>query len=428
MLILLSYLVSKGVIDDPVLSRGAIIDNLEILRNIEPKNIANPKERSIIGFLLSLVPNKYHLQACMFEQADNYHIIMALVQPGGIAKIKEIYNYYVSRNIINADFYGKVQIFIETIPANLGLLTEIGIDCNSAIIQNTVGEWCQAPYLNAYKYKTLQTGCNPSDYISGFYKDNPPSLDIGILRHPNDLPLAFDAMEKNKFLLPLNKSNYKLYLENNDESFSITNVMTNNIDESKWPNLINEPILDEILKDSGVEYYSNDKKQALVWKVMNFCGYDIGSPYFTDLVLSNEEEYREFNAKVKELAEKKINDISWADHTFIRLASNLPEEDKKSLNEDPKNINTIKQKYSMKLIKGGYNALQMSNRTSNDNSLLITSTMGGILSLNLQYLLIAIIICLTIFLFILIKKNFYNKKYCNKSHNYYHQYSTPIFN
>ena len=82
-------------------------------------------------------------------------------------------------------------------------------------------------------------------------------------------------------------------------------------------------------------------------------------------------------------------------------------------------------------IQGGNNRRKMMD-LSNDNSssILILTGMatGGILSTGLYYILLAIIIFLTIILIFLIKKKFYNKKYCNKSHNYYHQYSIPILN
>jgi hypothetical protein len=416
-LILLGFLDRAKIIRyENSVSRKEIIVGLETLR--ENKQLIKEDDRSIVGYLLSLVPNKYHLQACIFDNATNYDHIFNFNFTGnknGKVAVIDIFEGYLKDKVIDVQFYSEFDKFVDNTKGNLSLLEKIGIDCQSAIIHNTVGEWCQEPYLKSYFKDTLKTGCNSADYFSGFYKDSPPSLDIGILRRPTDLKSAFTAMKNNKLLNPLNKTNYKISTKFPNKEFLITDLMPAITFVDGYP-LIEYGKLNDIFKEYNVDDYVYIKKQTLVWKVLNFCGYDIPPSYFNTLELKNDDEYKEFNDRVKKFAEIKVNGISWADDTFIKLATKLPPEELDSINENISNINNVKKKYSMQLINGG-----------NKNSSLALSIMGG-LYLNLEYLMIALVICLTIFLLVLIKKKFDKKKQCDNSYkHYYHQYPILIY-
>jgi hypothetical protein len=177
--------------------------------------------------------------------------------------------------------------------------------------------------------------CTPANYYSGFYDETPPSLDIGILRQPSDLKYTIDALENNKLKLKLNKSDYKLYVE----SSTFVDAVKKNIDNGK--NHIKPAIQNIILKFGNIDIdfgiseaemiaikvsqllnlTNIGKTQSfiwvpLIWKALNYSGYDVPPEWFK-IDLGNDEYYYKFNEFVKKLA----NISGWADYAIEVLIS-----------------------------------------------------------------------------------------------------------
>jgi len=323
-IILLKFLESKNIVKQIEYSPYDLIVLLEKMRNKEIDIPYTPEEKIIAGYLLSLISNKYSLQVCLFN-------------------IRDLENYkpvYLDAKFTTQHMINELKHFNKIIPDNPTLTTEYlektGLDCRSNILNNTVGEWCQLAYKDV-KNSTIPTGCPSTDYFSGFYDDKPPSLDIGILRCPDDLPYAYEAILKNKLLRPLNKSNYKI----KREDYAFENVIANSFsDVSKTnikPNLLNLIFPEESVLMSWIFWTSFDAKKdlddrqlsALVWKSLNFYGYDVPPELFNSIKI-DKISTEEFNTRVKKLAEYKINNISWADNTFNILTNNIYAESDKS--------------------------------------------------------------------------------------------------
>ena len=68
----------------------------------------------------------------------------------------------------------------------------------------------------------INTPCPTSDFTSGFYYENSPNLEIGILRSPYDLIHAANAIEKNRLKVKFNKSLFK----NNNEHVRLLTALS----------------------------------------------------------------------------------------------------------------------------------------------------------------------------------------------------------
>jgi hypothetical protein len=203
--------------------------------------------------------------------------------------------------------------------------------------------------------KDIFNNCTPANYYSGFYYDKPPSLDIGILRQPSDLKYAVESLKKNKLLIPLNKSDYKINVESNN----FINDTLKNIDDKKCHI---KPALQNIILNYGkidsdfttsdgmkiatkVSELNPDKRKGstqsnvwnpLIWKALNYYGYDV-KPECLKVILINNKDYEEFNKLVIELA----NLSGWAEYAANIL---LNDDDTYSSNDNNFESDIVKRK------------------------------------------------------------------------------------
>ena len=194
--------------------------------------------------------------------------------------------------------------------------------------------------MDSYNESKDKTNCPPANFYSGFYKEKPPSLNIGILRQPSDLEITVKALEENKFKNKLNISDYKPKVER--DTFS--NAVLKSIDEET--NNIKLELQKLILGYSNViniinKINNSELHNPLIWKALNFFGYDV-NPDYLKVNLNNNDEYRLFNDAVIELA--KID--GWAENAVKILVSDT--------NID--NSEFMMDKYNKKYITSQYNS------------------------------------------------------------------------
>jgi hypothetical protein len=309
--ILIYYLYEKEYIKNTTkINIDDLITEIEKLRNGEYH--VDKIDYNDINLLLSLIPTKYLIFITMFS---NY---------------EQFYYYYI------------IKKYTETYQNKLH---EHGITCKNNLLFSPF-EWC----LDSYNESKDKTNCPPANFYSGFYKEKPPSLNIGILRQPSDLIITVKALEENKFKNKLNISDYKPKVER--DTFS--NAVLKSIDEET--NNIKLELQKLILSYSGVdkiktsinnllinEYLQN----ALIWKALNFFGYDV-NPDYLKVNLNNNDEYRTFNDAVIELA--KID--GWAENAVKILVSDT--------NID--NSEFMMDKYNKKYIKYKHKYLKLKQK------------------------------------------------------------------
>jgi hypothetical protein len=214
---------------------------------------------------------------------------------------------------------------------NFENLNYFGFKCTDNVIINTTLEWCQSAYIQNLAPDNMY--CTPANYYSGFYDETPPSLDIGILRQPSDLIHAVNALYNNNLKLKLNKSDYKLNvkttnlitdIKDNKDNYNnikpeLQNAIFNfNFSDGKkiftvesiaivaFKNLINQKQNYEKLKNLKSRLWS-----SLIWKALNYSGYDIPSEWFY-IHLDDNEKYHQFNYYVKKLSKIK----GWAEYAL----------------------------------------------------------------------------------------------------------------
>lgn len=377
---------------------------LEELRSDSTYIFKNEEEKNIIGFLLSLIPNKYHLQIYLFGSSSSYDNEMKQIK----MSINDWYTECKRMDSINF-----IKEAAKTLTSES--LKSIGLYCKMSISQHTAGEWSQASYGTNYKPSNLTANCDSADYFSGFYYESPPSLDIGILRQPSDFKYAFDAMKKNKLVRFLDKSNYKLDYHTTS---SVKSYVYSSLQNSK-SYVIKDDVINRIFPPvttaSGIssylwslvmpniltvcrEAYNNDQLSILVWKSLNFYGYNIPVSWFDILVLENDNQYRIFNDRVKSLAMFNVGTIPWATKTFSML--NKTSSYKQPLLE--KSLNGTN-RYMMESITGG-------------NQTFLIAGISGLLSIHTHTVLFGIIIMLIIYLLII---NYNNYQYSDYQYSDY---------
>ncbi len=260
-------------------------------------------------------------------------------------------------------------------------------------------------FCNTRSYKKFSDtlndkNCDPANYFSGFYDDEPPSLDIGLLRNPKDLLSAVKYTFKNKLNNPLNKSNYKLKTEKGNlfEQF-----VSNSIDDGK--SHIKATLQNVILnfgKNTGfgipeaqlvaqkasllnTNNLGNTQSSIwcpLIWKALNYNGYDVPPEWLEVKNVDN----RMFNAYVKDLSNIKgwteyamevlsqggnqtfsSNDNSFESQKVKQLTSSYSQSYK------GKNFNNLRMETFNKYMKykKKYLSLKKNNYSSKLNSLLL---------------------------------------------------------
>ena len=278
------YLIEKKILSkNKKYSIAQLFNEIEKLRESKIKN-------NKLGLVLSYIPTKYTSLNLTTVNTENYLL----------------FKENIDLNVDDSVKFDDIN------------LSDYGIECNKNILLNTMVE-CNNPYLKTNI--KIDDKCLPADFYSGFYNEKPPSLDIGILRQPSDLKYAIEALEKNKLKIPLNKSNYKLKVESdklkNAVSNSVDNMESGHI-KATIQNIIlsfgRKNILTQLLKAqeiaSSVSLLNPDgiaKTQSkvwvpLIWKALNYSGYDV-PPEWIKVDLGNDnEKYRQFNEYVKELS------------------------------------------------------------------------------------------------------------------------------
>ena len=194
--LMFKYLVDNGYIKSyEKISIAYFLLLLEKVRN-------NKKVDPYVGYLLHMIPNLYKSIVGLFNSGE-------YAEPKDFIEKKyswqKIYNSILSRcdtghlyNEINKENLLKLKLF-----------PQIGVYYDSPM------EWNQSFYLD-YTLKNEHSEYDTADFYSGYYKERPPSLDIGILRCPSDLDYCIECLKKNKLVNVMNKSHYKMLLEKDD--------------------------------------------------------------------------------------------------------------------------------------------------------------------------------------------------------------------
>lgn len=304
------------------------IKKLEILRETDNLLYLN---NYALGFLLSIVPNKYHVIACIFDLPQD-----RFMQPR------------TYKNYLTSFFANDISFMWNYVSITSEKLLLAGINCKSNIIFTSHNHWCFNPYLRDIPF-TLQD-YNPQDYFSGFYKAPQPSFGINIIRQPSDLHFAFDTLQKNNLIFPLNKSNYKLKIEKPD---FINNIKTGNVIMSTGEI---KPILQYIILTYDTLTNYRDKiitiePSAIIWKALNFSGYDVPPLWFN--TYSSDDDicfiFNEFVTKLSTLT-------GWSEYA-VKILTN----DKDSYDMFDSNTIKTKSEYYKKLSPKDFSNYKMAS-------------------------------------------------------------------
>jgi len=307
---------------------------LNVIRMVEKLRISNNSNDKALGFLLSIIPNKYQIKGTIFSYDKGNQFWK---EKNNVDKITKDYareNPEIIEKLKNINFEN---------------LNYFGFKCRDNVIFNSTLEWCQAaysdqvPYIGQAPKDFLDTKeeyledywyCTPANFYSGFYDEKPPSLNIGILRQPSDLKYAIYALENNNLKLKLNKSDYKLYVESTTFVYAVRENIDNyyNHIKSAIQNIIlkfgniNKSGISKaemiarkvslLLNPTDIRKTQSDLWAPLIWKALNYSGYDVPPQWFK-IDLDNDEYYYKFNEFVKELA----NIPGWADYAVEVLIS-----------------------------------------------------------------------------------------------------------
>lgn len=293
---LLSYLLHKKLLRDR--EEGWKIFDLvwkleDVRENKEKYSAKNPE----LKLLLAVIPSIYNTLHTNTVNRANKKEFSKKVDLANIPEWKENYESDFKVNCKNSVYFSS-ELF-----------------CNQKSYRKF--------YLN-------DKNCDPANYFSGFYDDEPPSLDIGLLRNPKDLGSAVKNTLKNKLNNPLNKSNYKLKTEKGNlfEQF-----VSNSIDDGKShiKATLQNVILNfgkntgfgipdaqlvaqkaSLLNTSNLGNTQSSIWCPLIWKALNYNGYDVPPEWFEVKNVDN----RMFNSYVKELSNIK----GWAEYAMQVLS------------------------------------------------------------------------------------------------------------
>ena len=369
------YLITAQVL---ILNILKIVDKpkiIDVIKKIEELRESKDIKNTALGFLLSMIPNKYHIGDILFSYSipipsiydePGYHEFSIYTTTLDLDDINKIYTNNNTKMIEKLKNINSIDFNFET-------LKYFGINCTDNLIINSVLEWCQHAYIKKLTPNTID--CTSANYYSGFYNEKPPSLDIGILRQPSDLIHAVNALYNNNLKLKLNKSDYKLNVKTKnlitDIEFNKDNynnikpllqiIIFNFSDGEKsfavetiaiaaFKNLINQNQDSDKLKNLKSQLWS-----SLIWKALNYSGYDIPSEWF-NIHLDDNEKYYQFNEYVKKLS--KIQ--GWAEYALEVLIKDK-EFYKDAIKEDfmSKNVKTISKKYFDSYKRTNFNKYKM---------------------------------------------------------------------
>jgi len=359
-MIIYSYLIENDMLDiEEKYSAYEIISKIEELRN--NRTLSDDKDLSL---LLSIFPNKYLSFNTTCDNQNNHYFIdknnCICNKENLLGFIDNIEMSNDTNNIYTRYFKG--QLF------------NYGISCRSSSTLLSQ-EWCKHPYI--YNKEINYVNCRNSNFISGFYYVKSPSLDIGILRQPSDLKYAISVLEKNKLVIPLNKSDYKLKVESNSlreaVDKSVDNKTTGHI-KSALQNVILKfgpidilgfglPEAQRIagnvsgLNPAGTEGTQSAVWCPLIWKALNYSGYDVPPEWFV-VKLKSDKDYEKFNDLVKELARIE----GWTEYALEVLTKAGDEEFADRDNDfDSDKVNELSERYNDSYNNSNFSNLKMAS-------------------------------------------------------------------
>jgi hypothetical protein len=377
--LLLIYLINNGnFVNTGIASKFKFLKEIEKLRNNEKL-----KNNAVLRLLLSIYPTKYHFNLGIFT-TENFGIVNDGENGNfdltfNIETARENFNSYLSKT-------GNQELANSILNENNKVITmsdlnKLKITCYSSAISSSM-EWCVNPYLD--KQRENEINCPPADFYSGFYFDNPPSLGIGIIRQPSDIPSALENLITNTLLIPLNKSNYKLQVESNEFTKAIEKNIVNGEINPKLLYLIlwfnDEPLYfkeiyewdkDNLVLIDNKMYYSK-LFSPFIFKALNYAGYDV-DPKYINVHFDDDNKNRIFNENVIGMA----NMSEWAKYTAYLLTTKIDystfkfndnKKNKDLMSKDLTNIFVLQKKFK----EDFYN-----NKDSMDHSMYKMKKMAG---------------------------------------------------
>lgn len=293
-----------------------IMKEIEYLRH-------SPNLGNEIGLLLSFIPNKYQVDWAMFNNFD----------------LKNITDKVINIKKTISDYHKGDQNIIKKLDnITRDNLEYFGLNCKTNATNMIILDWCQYPYLE--KDNISKNTCPPANFLSGYYDEIPPSLDIGILRQPYDLKFSLSALENNILKIRLDKSDYKLktysdklklYIQNKGQNINpvlqyiiLKYGKTNYVDNTEGEMIAEKTLLLNI----------KDVFTPLIWKALNYSNYDIPPEWYI-VKFTRNDDYRRFNEIVKLLS----NLDGWAEYAITVLS------------EDNDNYNMADNNFDSKIVK-----------------------------------------------------------------------------
>jgi hypothetical protein len=283
---IISYILENNLLDiNKIYSIQNIFNTIEKIRNLKINN-------NKLSLILSYLPTKYMTLNTNTVNINDFDT----------DNTYSIYNKYIDLTKYNKSYTNDI----------LPNLHKYNIFCNRNLYFN-INSPCQEIYNNNID----NNDCPPSNYFSGFYHENPPTFDISFLRQPSDIYYALESLKNNNLVIPLNKSDYKNKVE--DDNFKI------DILES-IENINNGKIYDDLLYIiSKFNVYSSvifnkyhiNYWSSLIWRTLNYKGYDV-PPEWLKIKLNNNNEYDNFNKYVIRLSKIK----NWTENTINILTRN----------------------------------------------------------------------------------------------------------
>ena len=318
-ILLLRYLIKNNIITKSNITREEFIIALEKLRN--DKTLIND---NALKTLLSIYPNKYHISYTIFNTSD-YNEFMK----------KEFNITEIMQNMINAQSPETHKYYDDVTEYNL---QQLGFSCKN-LITPAGSEWCVHPYQNLNISNNLN--CSSANYYSGFYFENPPDFNIGILRTPFDIEKAVEILNDDT-RIRLYKSNYKLTNDYTKWSINVDDENTGHI-ISKIQNLILyytaiDPMLPYYIQQACVDINGPVAGTysmifcPLIWKALLYCGLDVPADWINYTYKTDDASQRAFNQLVIYLA--KIP--GWKEYaTYILLTPEIKDVNFNNDFEDP---------------------------------------------------------------------------------------------
>ena len=317
-LIITLFIIKNYSLTTTNLSFIDIINYIDKIRN--DSNFKIHPNYNELRLLLYLVPSKYNELYTLCSH--DMHFLGDYDNPK-IRINNKIINYEYLKLIIQNKGYD-FSLFENLSMKNLN---DLGIYCN------------KSPYSflnlcmnnNNNKLSSKFTFCPLADYQSGFYFDNKNLSNISAILSPDDLDSAIKILEENKLINKLNNTNFKLEIETD----LFKNAVSNSIDSNNGhilPHLQNiilddyfvadmDPIVQIIAGNASLiepDMLTDTQSKIwcpLIWKALNYAGYDVPPEYFINLNFDDDQKYINFNNYVKELS--KIT--GWVNYAVLIL-------------------------------------------------------------------------------------------------------------